>query len=152
MVVKLGSKGHKEAFTSLADARRVGLGQGSKIRGATSRAIPTAMRAAFIGGLEGIAPHEMYNNTSIRCRRRLRGAMHAEEIEVVQLFVFGSMPFRPCAELAKFALCVFSNLVFSWSSCIGLDEVNEEINIIDGEVVNVVVVNKHGVDGAKVLW
>jgi hypothetical protein len=91
------------------------------------------------------------DNTITSGGRRTRCAMHTKKIKTVELFVFGSTPFRPGAKLAKFAPGVFSDLAFFGGSSVGLDEVNEEVNFINGKVIDIGVINKDRVDGSEIL-
>jgi hypothetical protein len=110
-IVKVGRESHKKALSGLTDARRVSLGQVTEFGGTTRRAIATSTGAALTGCLDGVIPEGInYDSTIFRSGTRL--AMHAKEVEAIELLVFASAPFGPGAEFEELVASELAHKTF----------------------------------------
>jgi hypothetical protein len=73
--------------------------------------------------------------------------MHAKEIKAVKLLMFASTPFGPSAEFHQLVAGEFSKGTFLRGGGSSLEGLEELIDGIDQEVINIVIIDKNGMDG-----
>jgi hypothetical protein len=151
LVVQSSGKSHEKAFSSLTDARRIRFGQAAEGWRSTKRTIATASGAALSRGLNGIIPQRTYDSTGAGFGRRAGVSMHSEKIEAIKLLMLSSTPFRPGAELHELVSGKFSQGTFFRGCGSSLEGREKLVDIIDGEVIDIVVVDKNGVNGTEFL-
>jgi hypothetical protein len=125
----------KKALSGLTDTGRVGLGQVTEFRSMTRRFVSTSTRATLAGGLDGVIP-EGVNDDSTIFRSRTGLAMHTKEVEAIELLVFTSTPFRPGAEFEELVASELAHKTFFSGGIQGLEGAKELVNLVNSEIIN----------------
>jgi hypothetical protein len=100
-IVQSSREGKEDTEDGLLDTRGVGLGKSMELGSSTRGAVAAIPRAASTVGFDAVLPVRADNNSI--GRRGLRGTIHLESVELVELFVLGGFPDVPIVEGAKLA-------------------------------------------------
>ena len=120
----------EQALHGLFHTRGVGGGQSVEGRGGTEGSITAVARSAGSILLDGVGPVGTKDDGTRGSGNR--GSIHAEGMEMVQLFAFAIDPLGPGVKLLKFVAGEAAKGLFSGGDGLGLDGIEQESNLVSG--------------------